>query len=127
MEVSDQSLLRNQSEPCGKPQDVIFLPEPEEALFLALMDRGEIVMTSAQAEDDDIVLIARSSRPVAVTYDAVQQQVFWSDVRERQIYRSNLDGSDVSVLLNITQGLGFVEGETLKLPLEFHTFCFAVF
>ena len=81
------------------------------------MDRGEIVMTSAQAEDDDVVLIARSSRPVAVTYDAVQRQVFWSDVRERQIYRSNLDGSDVTVLLNITQGLGFVEGETLKLPV----------
>ena len=98
MEVSDQTLSRNQSELSSQPRDVLILPEPEEALFVALMDRGEIVMTSAHAEDDDVVLIGRSSRPVAVTYDAVQQQVFWSDVRERQIYRSNLDGSDVSVL-----------------------------
>ena len=41
--------------------------------------------------------------------------VYWSDVQERQIYRAPLDGSYQEVFMNITQGLGFVEGKIVTM------------
>ena len=36
--------------------------------------------------------------------------VYWSDLQERNIQRARLDGSDHQVVLNISHGIGFVDG-----------------
>ena len=37
--------------------------------------------------------------------------VYWSDVKEKAIYKVNLDGSNKETFMNASSGLGFVDGE----------------
>ena len=39
------------------------------------------------------------------------QVVYWSDVKERSIYRVHLYGYNLEVFLNVSSGIGSVDGE----------------
>ena len=39
------------------------------------------------------------------------QVVYWSDVKERRIYRVHLYGYNLEVFLNVSSGIGSVDGE----------------
>ena len=95
----------------------LFIPVPSEALIFADAGSGQILLTSTTSEPTTKpAVLAYSPRPVAVTFDPVKREVFWSDVKERLVYRMKLgDGGDgvlgrKEVMLNASHGIGFVEG-----------------
>ena len=56
-------------------RDVLFDAAPESMLLFALMERGEVAMMPAEHHpaSNNIALIGRSSRPVGVAYDPIEQ------------------------------------------------------
>ena len=86
--------------------------EPLNLLFYTLGDWGKVGFIDLNgAQSPDLNLVGTSLRPVAVTYDPVVQQVYWSDVHERTVHRANLDGSGHEVFLSNNHSLGIVDGK----------------
>ncbi|KAK2161659.1 hypothetical protein LSH36_112g05094 [Paralvinella palmiformis] len=85
---------------------------------------GSIVMTDP-SQPDSKKTIGKSQKPVAVGYDPVTQNVYWSDVLEHRIYRHSLtnDGTDADVILSVNDGIGVVEGIALDSDNQHLYFC----
>ncbi|XP_048254821.1 uncharacterized protein LOC124138972 isoform X1 [Haliotis rufescens] len=84
---------------------------PSELLFFTLKDSGDIGFISLTGgQSPDLTLVGRSPSPSAVSYDPIEQFVYWSDTTENIIYRTSLDGSEREVFLNCSHGVGVVDG-----------------
>ncbi|XP_013392591.1 uncharacterized protein LOC106160517 [Lingula anatina] len=85
--------------------------EPTDYLFWTKKDTGQIgYLNPSKLYSGDTYLVAQSSRPVAVAYDPVDKKVYWSDVREKSVYRANLNGTSKQLFLPHTAGIGVVDG-----------------
>ncbi|KAK7497721.1 hypothetical protein BaRGS_00011116, partial [Batillaria attramentaria] len=87
---------------------------PSELLFFTLKGSGEVGFISLTgAQSHDLTLAGRSTHPSAVTYDPIEQVVYWSDVKEHVIYKASLAGGEQEVFLNSSDGIGIVDGLAL--------------
>lgn len=85
--------------------------DPTRVVLYTLAESGYVGFYDPDAVlNDDLYFVARSLRPVAVAYDPVDKNVYWSDVRERTIHRVKLDGRSPLVLLDSSRGIGVVDG-----------------
>ncbi|PVD21301.1 hypothetical protein C0Q70_19473 [Pomacea canaliculata] len=91
---------------------------PSELLFFTLKESGEVGFISLTgAQSHDLTLAGRSKHPSAVTYDPIEQVVYWSDVKEYVIYRASLAGGEREMFLNSSHGIGIVDG---KFAFDWH-------
>ena len=80
-------------------------------LLYADNDKGQVgILPLGGSNVSDLYILASSVMPVAVGYDPVDQGVYWSDVKERVIYRVSLNGSDRQAFLGEEDGIGTVDG-----------------
>ena len=63
-----------------------------------------------QADSRQLHIVGRSAVPVAVAYDPVRHYVYWSDVKDRVIYRAPWGSENREEFLNSSIGIGLVEG-----------------
>ncbi len=89
----------------------MFQSEPEEILLYADKDKGHVgLLPLGGANLTERHILAGSTMPVAVGYDPVKQQVYWSDVKDRAIYRIGMQDEHKTVFLNASSGLATVDG-----------------
>lgn len=91
---------------CREPQHVLVYASAGNR-FVAFRDLSG--WNSTGGGGDDLYVVARSGRPVAVAYDPVTKVVFWSDVEERFIAAARLNGSERRYLLPAAS-VGIVDG-----------------
>jgi len=58
----------------------------------------------------DFMCLFVSAMTVLYGMYIIEQNVYWSDVRQRTIHRAQLDGSNPVVLLGSSHGVGVVDG-----------------
>ncbi|KAK3580303.1 hypothetical protein CHS0354_003537 [Potamilus streckersoni] len=84
---------------------------PDEILLFAQQGTGEIAFLSTDKKSfPDYTLVATSTQPAAVAYDPVSMMVYWSDLKDKCVYRAPLNGSYKEVVLSSTDGVGTVHG-----------------
>ncbi|KAL3858988.1 hypothetical protein ACJMK2_009232, partial [Sinanodonta woodiana] len=84
---------------------------PDEILLFAQQGTGEIAFFSTDRESyTDYTLVATSTQPAAVAYDPVSMMVYWSDLKDKCVYRAPLNGSYREVVLSTIDGVGAVHG-----------------
>lgn len=77
-------------------------------------------------EPDDYFIIDYYNWSADFLFDSVcWKYVYWSDVRERVIYRAHLDGTNKTVFLDSTRGIGIVDGNEFRELLA-RFICFEV-
>lgn len=90
--------------------------EPSELLLYADKDKGHIGILPLDGDNvTDHYILATSVMPVAIGYDPVDHLVYWSDVKERVIYRVGLKSLEKEVFLSEAHGIGTVDGKDFML------------
>ncbi|CAH1780232.1 unnamed protein product [Owenia fusiformis] len=86
----------------------------ESVLLYAEMDQGGIWFVTLHGKRKvKKRLVASSNNPVALAYDPLHQMVYWSDVRDRAIYKVHVFAGNKQVVLSSSQGIGVVDGLTV--------------